>query len=239
MEKIQYPIRINRYLYVTGVCSRREADRLIEKGKVFVNGKKAVLGQKVEKDDKVTTTKDVSEKKYRYFLFNKPCGVVSNNPQRDEKSVEDVSGLGKSVFPIGRLDKESHGLMLLSDDGRIVDSMLNPKFGHEREYEIRVDKRITESALSRMQRGVNIEGYITKKAKVNRIDERSFSIALTEGKKHQIRRMAAALGYQVKDLKRVRIMHLELRELPEGKNRALTKKESADLLDKLRIRSRE
>ena len=124
--------------------------------------------------------------------------------------------------------------MLLSDDGRIVDGMLNPKFGHERQYNVRVDKRITDSALSRMERGVRIESYITKKAKMKRLDDDSFSIILTEGKKHQIRRMCSALGYQVKSLKRIRIMNLKLGNIPEGKNRALTDGEEKDLLKVLK-----
>jgi 23S rRNA pseudouridine2604 synthase len=126
--------------------------------------------------------------------------------------------------------------MLLSDDGRIVDKLLNPSFKHEREYTVRVDKRITDSALNRMRKGVRIEGYMTKEALVDRIDERAFRITLTEGKKHQIRRMCAALGYQAKDLKRVRIMHLKLGNLSESKHRPLTKVEHTKLLGTLDVK---
>lgn len=245
-SEIEYPIRINRYLYVKGYCSRRVADKLITAGKVHINNKVAVLGQKVNKSDNVTLAKSVKEMpaNYKYYLFNKPIGVVSHNPQRGEKSVEDVSGLGKGVFPVGRLDKESSGLMLLTSDGRIVDKLLNPKFGHEREYEVQVDKRVTDSALNRMNKGVRIEigerngersFLVTKPAKLERLGEKSFSITLTEGKKHQIRRMCSALGYSVRKLKRTRMMHLHLDGLKLGKNRVLTNIERTKLLSSLQI----
>lgn len=246
VEKIEYPIRVNRYLYLRGYCSRRAADKLVEQGKIKINGVVAVLGQKVSEKDDVDVADSVKEmpSNYQYYLFNKPIGIVSHNPQKGEKSVEDVSGLGPRVFPVGRLDKESGGLMLLTNDGRIVDKMLNPKFGHEREYEVQVDKRITESALNRMRRGVRIEANVkggslhtrditTKPAKVERLGGKSFSIVLTEGKKHQIRRMASALGYTVHSLKRVRIMNLGLGNLPKGKTRALTQSECAELLQSI------
>lgn len=259
MEKIKYPIRINRYLNLHGFCSRRAADKLIDQGKIKINGAVAILGQKVQENDKVTVANSVKEmpNNYKYYLFNKPVGVVSHNPQlvggEMEKSVEDVSGFGKKVFPVGRLDKESHGLMLLTDDGRIVDKMLNPKFGHEREYEVIVDKRITDSALNRIRKGVHIESgarecpkslfghsrhVMTKPAKIARLGDKSFSITLTEGKKHQIRRMCSALGYSVRELKRVRIMHLELTDLSEGKTCALSKAQRAKLFKAIDITQR-
>ncbi len=246
MDKIEYPIRVNRYLYLKDYCSRRAADKLIEAGKIQINGKVAVLGQKVQKNDSVAVAESVKQmpSNYKYHLFNKPMGVVSHNPQivngQMEKSVENVSGLGKKVFPVGRLDKESHGLMLLTNDGRIVDKMLNPKFGHERTYEVRVDKHITDSALNRMSKGVRLEDgnkYIyTKTARVERIGEKTFKLTLTEGKKHQIRRMASALGYSVRDLKRTSIMHMELTTLPDGKTKELTDKERTKLLESLGIK---
>ncbi len=236
-QQIQYPVRINRYLFLTGVCSRREADRLIERGEVFLNGKTAVLGAQVQEGDTVSLSSEAREKttNYRYYLYNKPVGIVSHNPQEGEQSVEDVSGLGKDVYPIGRLDKASSGLMLLSDDGRIVDALLNPKHAHEREYTVRVDKRITDSALSRMERGVRIESgenefITTKPARIERISADTFSITLTEGKKHQIRRMCAALGYSVVTLHRTRIEHLEIGTLAENESRELTDTEREQLL---------
>lgn len=229
MTDIEYPIRINRYLFLKNYCSRREADRLIEQGKVFINGTPAVLGQKVTADDAVTLAKEAANRTYEYYLYNKPRGIVSHNPQRDEQSIEDVSGLGTSVSPVGRLDKDSHGLMLLTNDGRIVNALLHPDYAHEREYEVCVDKYVKESDLKKFGKGVSIEGYMTKPAGVERIDETSFSLTLTEGKKHQIRRMCAALGYQVVDLKRVRMMHLPL-DVEDGKYRPLSDTEQAALL---------
>lgn len=229
MTDIEYPIRVNRYLFLKNYCSRREADRLIEQGKVFINGKPAVLGQKVSADDKVTLAVDVANREYEYYIYNKPRGIVSHNPQRDEQGIADVSGLGSRVSPVGRLDKDSHGLMLLTDDGRIVNALLHPDYAHEREYNVRVDKYVKEQDLKKLARGVSIEGYVTKPAKVKRIDDNSFALTLTEGKKHQIRRMCAALGYQVTDLKRVRMMHLAL-DVSEGEHRPLTQREQAALL---------
>ncbi|PCI30794.1 23S rRNA pseudouridine synthase F [Candidatus Kaiserbacteria bacterium] len=222
---MEYPIRINRFLLLKHYCSRREADRLIEQGKVTVNGEVAVLGQKVTESDSVEV---VGIKEYKYYIFNKPRGIVSHNPQDGEQSVEDVSGL-EGVSPVGRLDKDSHGLMLLTNDGRIVNSILNPEYSHEREYEVVVDKNIKESDLKKLTKGVDIEGYVTKEAKTERLGEDSFSLILTEGKKHQIRRMCAALGYQVKNLKRVRMMHLKL-DVEQGENRSLSKEEVDSLL---------
>jgi len=236
---ITYPIRLNRYLYLTDVCSRRQADRLIADGKVFVNNKVAVIGQKINKGDKVTTDKSVREmmRTYAYYIYNKPRGIVSHNPQKGEKSIEDVSGLGKEVYPVGRLDKDSEGLILLTNDGRIVNKLLNPAFGHEREYFVRVDKTIKERDIKKLRKGVNIEGYLTKPTKVRRAGERSFYITLTEGKKHQIRRMTTALGYQVKDLKRIRMMHIKLDKLKTGDYRPLTKTEQHKLLKQLAIKN--
>ncbi len=232
MAEIEYPIRINRYLLLKNYCSRREADRLIEQGKIKINGTTAVLGQKVEANDIVDIDSAAANREYKYYIYNKPRGIVSHNPQRDEQGVEDVSGLGTSVSPVGRLDKDSHGLMLLTDDGRIVNAVLNPEYAHEREYEVRVDKHIKESDLKKLSRGVDIEGYLTKPAKTERSSDDSFLLTLTEGKKHQIRRMCAALGYQVIDLKRVRMMHLQL-DVENGKHRPLSNDERAVLLKKV------
>lgn len=239
LDEIEYPIRINRYLYLKGYCSRRKADEFIEKGLVTINGTRAELGAKVSAGDKVDVAKKVSvlPHSYKYFMYNKPIGIVSHNPQKGEKGVEDVSGLGKSFVPIGRLDKASHGLMLLSNDGRIVDRMLNPKFEHEKEYVVKVDKRITGTFINGMSRGVNIEGYRTKPAVVKKTGERTFSIILTEGKKHQIRRMVAAFGYQVIDLKRTRIMNIKLGALKEGATRELSDGQREKLLTTLAVRS--
>jgi 23S rRNA pseudouridine2604 synthase len=237
MEEVTYPIRINRYLYLKGFCSRRKADQLIEQGEILINGKVAVLGAKVLDGDEVTVGKKVRKLalEYKYFLYHKPRGIVSHNPQKGEKSIEDVSGLPKDFFPVGRLDKASHGLMLLTNDGRIVNSLLSPEFEHEREYVVKVDKKITNSFITRMKKGVNIEGYVTKEAQSRKVSDFVFNITLTEGKKHQIRRMVAALGRQVTDLKRIRIMNLTLSGIESGKTREFTDEEKTALLKELTI----
>lgn len=234
---IEFPIRINKYLKEKGYSSRRQADRFIEEGRVFVNGKPAELGQQIQEDDVVKVDAKVQQapKNYTYMLFNKPKGVVSVNAQRDEKEPQDIDSKLKGLSPVGRLDKDSHGLMLFTDDGRIVNKLLNPQFDHDKEYIVKVDKDLKPSFKRKMEGGVDIEGYTTKEAEVNIRSDRSFSITLREGKKHQIRRMATALGYVTKDLKRIRILNLELGNLPKGSARELTDKEREELLSLLEI----
>ncbi len=233
---ISFPVRLNRYLYLQGFCSRREADRLIETGKIKVNGKKAVLGQKIEEKDKIDIPPSIKKEKEhkRYFIFNKPVGVVSHNPQQGEKSVESYFSNADTktlkLAPLGRLDKASRGLMLLSNDGTIVDKLLNPKYEHEKEYVVVVDKRIEKKFLQSMEHGVRIERYTTKPAVISKKDSRTFRIILTEGKKHQIRRMCAALGYQVQDLKRTRIQNLRLGKIKPGSYREVTGLELVEFL---------
>jgi 23S rRNA pseudouridine2604 synthase len=233
-SNIEFPVRINRYLFLKGYCSRRKADELIQDGQVKINGENAVLGQKVGENDKVELTTKIKEmpKNYEYHLFYKPRGVVSHNPQEGEKAVEDFfkNANSKKLAPVGRLDKDSEGLMFITNDGRIIDKMLNPKYEHEKEYVVKVDKPLKESFENKMSKGVRIEEYMTKPAKVRTMSERTFNIVLTEGKKHQIRRMCAALGYQVKDLKRVRIMGLRLSGLYPGQSRSLKIDEKIKLL---------
>jgi len=221
MTNIEYPIRINKLLYLQGTCSRREADRLIEQGEVKVNDKKAVLGQKIEEGDVITLGKVATHKKEnkKYFLLHKPKGVVSHNPQLGEQSAEEffTGALRQlNLSPLGRLDKASRGLMLFSNDGTIVNKVLNPEFDHEKEYVIEVDKRIDKNFMDKLTHGIDIEGYMTKPAVVRKKTPRTCHITLTEGKKHQIRRMCAAVGYQVKDLKRIRIANLRLGNLKPG-----------------------
>lgn len=234
-NEIIFPIRINRYLYLKNYCSRRQADILIEKGLIKINGNTAIIGQKVEQGDLVTVANSVKnlDKKYQYYIFNKPLGVVSHNPQRGEKSVTDFFPPNLKLAPIGRLDKNSTGLMLLTDDGRITDKMLNPKYFHEKEYEVRVEKDLKESFKRKMEKGVNIEGYKTKPAKVKITGPKTFKIILTEGKKHQIRRMCANLGYTVISLKRIRILNLKATGLKPGEKRKITQQEISELFSKI------
>lgn len=233
--EIEFPIRLNRYLFLKGYCSRRKADEYIEQGLIKVNGKSGPMNRKLEKDDVVEINKKLKQlpDTYQYFLYNKPVGIVSHNPNEGEQSVEDVFESGTTIHPVGRLDKASQGLMFLTNDGRIVDRMLNPEYDHEKEYVVRVDKKLQGNFKTKMERGVNIEGYITAPCKINPVTEQTFHIVLTEGKKHQIRRMCAALGYQVKSLKRIRIMNLKIGKLPIGEGRKLTEKEKDTLFGKI------
>ena len=234
-----FPMRINKYLAQQGYATRRTADTLIEKKRVFVNGKIATLGQKVEKTDLIEI-KDFDTTHFRYILYNKPRGVITHSPASHETDIitqlkkdHNISG----VFPVGRLDKDSEGLILLTNDGRITDRILNPKEEHEREYEVTVDKKVSNFLINNLTKGVNIEGYVTKPAKAEMTkDDRIFKITLTEGKKHQVRRMCAALGFQVKALKRTRILNLSLKNLKPGAFYELKPKEFAKLQETLGLR---
>jgi 23S rRNA pseudouridine2604 synthase len=236
-EKIKYPIRINRYLFLKGYCSRRKADKFIEDKLVKINGRVAVLGDKVKESDKVEVSKEVKEeaKKYEYVAYYKPTGFVSHNPQEGEKGIEDIFKWKVPLSPLGRLDKASEGLMLLSNDGRIVDRLLNPKYAHEKEYIVKVDKKITGIFMKSMESGVKIERYKTRPTKVTKINSGTFSIILTEGKKHQIRRMCAALGYQVQSLKRIRIANIRLEALKPRQYRIIKDKELNIFLNSLEV----
>ncbi|KKQ51297.1 MAG: Ribosomal large subunit pseudouridine synthase F [Parcubacteria group bacterium GW2011_GWD2_38_11] len=232
MEELIYPIRINRYLALNKYCSRREADALIEKGVVLVNGKKAKIGDKINEDDKVTVNaKDASVmKKYVYFAFNKPRGIVTNSPKDGQKSIKDITYSADDVFPVGRLDKNSRGLIVLTNDGRINDKMLNPEYNHEKEYVVEVNKPITNIFLKVMRQGVQLEDFKTKPAIVEQKDEITFHITLTEGKKHQIRRMCTNLGWEVVDLKRIRVMNIKMGTLGSGQQRKIQGAELEELL---------
>lgn len=226
-------MRINKYLAFKNICSRREADELIKLGKVRINKKKAVLGDKVLEKDEVTLSNNF-QKKLFYFAYNKPIGIVTHSPQGQEKSIRDVAKIPQKVFPIGRLDKDSWGLIILTNDGRITDKILNPEKNHEKEYAVRADKNISESFMNKMARGVRLEdGYKTKECKVQKINDAMFSIILTEGKKRQIRRMCAVLGYSVADLKRVRVINIKIGALKPGEYREIKGMELKNFLSGL------
>jgi 23S rRNA pseudouridine2604 synthase len=220
---IAYPIRLNHYLALKNYCSRRQADTLIGQGKVLVNGLPAVLGQKVNENDTVTVdaaTTTALEKRV-YYAYNKPVGIVTSTPQGDERSIADVVRTKTKVFPIGRLDKDSHGLLILTDDGRITDKLLNPRYVHEKEYVVRVHRPIGPEFIKRMSSGIRLPDFVTAPCFVEQLGARSFRIILTEGKKRQIRRMCLALHYEVIDLKRIRIMNIQLGTLAENKTRPI------------------
>lgn len=226
----EYPMRINKYLAHKNLCTRREADTLIAAGKVLINGVPAQLGDKVKETDDVQVRFRV--KQYRYYAYHKPRGVITHSAQEGEKEIADVSSV-KGVFPIGRLDKDSSGLIILTDDGRITDRLLNPDYVHEKEYIVTTKEQLKSNFKERMERGVDIEGYKTKECKVEVLGEKRFSIVLIEGKKHQIRRMCAALGYVVASLERTRIMNVHLSGLKTGSHRAITGSELTTFLKAL------
>ena len=235
---MEFPIRLNKYLAHTGVASRREADELIANGKVQINGAKAVMGQPVNDGDKVSVLGKTKAKSY--YAYYKGRGVITHSPGENE--VDIATRLAKDyglthVAPIGRLDKDSEGLMILSNDGRITGPMLDPESGKEKEYDVLVDKNLSGMFRRAMEAGVDIEGYRTKPAtiKANAKNEKRFSLILKEGKKHQIRRMCAALGYQIQTLKRVRIMNIELGKLKPNQYRKLAGDELQAFLKALNI----
>ncbi len=225
-------VRINKYLSEVGFCSRREADKLIEAGKVTINGKVPEMGTKVLKGDEVRVKgKLISEPKEKpvYIAFNKPVGIVCTTDTRVEKNnIIDYINYPKRIFPIGRLDKPSEGLILLTNDGDIVNKILRARNNHEKEYIVKVDKPITEQFISKMSNGVPVLDTITRKCKVEQTGKCEFRIILTQGLNRQIRRMSEYLGYEVKRLKRIRIMNINL-DMAVGKWRYLSKKEFKDL----------
>ncbi|EKD23844.1 MAG: hypothetical protein ACD_81C00167G0003 [uncultured bacterium] len=224
MESIEYPIRINKYLALKQIASRREADRLIQDKQIRINGKVAIVGDKVQKGDSVEVGSGAKAlaKKRIYLAFCKPEGIVTHSPERGQRSIADIFDFGERIFPIGRLDKDSRGLIILTNDGRITDKLLNPDSGHEKEYIIRVDKTVNPEFIDAMRKGVKLDdGYVTKKCVVESTGAKQFRIILKEGKKRQIRRMCEALGYEVTDLLRIRIMDVRLRDLRAGEFRQL------------------
>jgi 23S rRNA pseudouridine2604 synthase len=234
MNSPEFPVRINKYLADRSFSTRRGADELIEKKKVFVNGKTAVMGMKINEKDKVEV-RGAEIKEYAYFAYYKPRGIITHSPQEDEVSIEDnIRGrIRGNVFPLGRLDKASHGLIILTDDGRITKKLLSPEYEHDKEYHVTVDKPITEKLLKGIAKGVDIEGYITKPAKASELSSHKLSITLGEGKKHQIRRMCAALGFTVMDIKRVRVLNILLGDMKPGQFRKIVGNELKTFLSKV------
>ncbi|PRY86940.1 23S rRNA pseudouridine(2604) synthase RluF [Mongoliibacter ruber] len=224
--------RINKFLSEVGFCSRREADKLIEKGKVTINGKVPEMGTKIQKGDEVRVNgKLITEPKedHVYIAFNKPVGIVCTTDIKAEKdNIIDYINHPKRIFPIGRLDKPSEGLIFLTSDGDIVNKILRARNNHEKEYIVTVKKPITADFIQKMGNGVPILDTVTKKCEVKKIDRFKFNIVLTQGLNRQIRRMCDYLGYEVTKLKRVRIMNIHL-DVPLGKWRELSSKEMAEI----------
>ena len=225
--------RINKYLSELGYCSRRRADRLIEEGKVTINGKVIGVGSKVDEGDQVEVEGQRIEKsniqKKIYLAFNKPVGIVCTTDRGVEPdNIIDFIKYPKRIFPIGRLDKPSEGLIFLTNDGDIVNKILRAKNNNEKEYIVSVNRPINREFIQRMSNGVEILETITKNCFVKQLGPKKFKIILTQGLNRQIRRMCESLGYRVRSLKRVRIMNIKL-DVPTGKYREFTKDELSEL----------
>lgn len=228
-------MRINKFISETGFCSRREADKLVEGGRVTINGVTAELGSQAEHGDdvRVDGTRIGAHKQHVYIALNKPVGIVSTTEMHVKENIVDFVKHQERIFPIGRLDKDSEGLILLTNDGDIVNRILRAEGKHDKEYIVTVDKPVTPSFVKGMSEGVRVLGSMTLPCQVTRIGERTFRIILNEGRNRQIRRMCSAFGYQVRRLKRVRIMNIELGTLPSGKWRDLTAEERDQLFETL------
>lgn len=225
-------VRINKYLSEIGFCSRRAADKLIEQERITVNGKPVEMGMKVSPQDQVAVDGEQVGKKTEkpvYIAFNKPVGIVCTTDTKVEKdNIIDYINYPSRIFPIGRLDKPSEGLIFLTNDGDIVNKILRARNNHEKEYVVTVNKPITKSFVDKMGKGVPILDTVTRPCVVKQIHERKFRIILTQGLNRQIRRMCEYLGYRVVRLKRVRIMNVTL-DIGKGKWRGLTSKELAEI----------
>jgi len=224
VEAPLYPMRINKYLALKNYSTRRGADELVEKGQVFINDSRAVLGDKVNERDHVEVHQRGKAKEYIYLAYNKPRGIITHSPQHGEVDVKQNVAI-RDVFPVGRLDKDSTGLLILTNDGRITDRLLNPKHNHDKEYIVTTKNPLRSSFKTNMEKGVKIENEQTKECKVNIISENTFRVTLSEGKKHQIRRMCVALFQEVDTLKRVRIMNIILGKVEEGSYRKIVGEE--------------
>jgi len=239
-----FPMRINKYLSHTHNMTRKTADALIEAGKIKINSKIASLGDKViEKDIIEIESKAVAEahKELAYFAYNKPIGIVTHSPKPGEVDIKDkiIAGssipphIAKKLFPVGRLDKKSQGLIILTNDGRITDRLLNPDRDHDKEYIVTAVQDLPSFFKKHMEHGITIGNYTTRPSKVEILGDRTFSITLTEGKHHQIRRMCEALKVDVKDLKRIRIMNINLGKLAPGQARRIEGNELERFLNSL------
>jgi len=216
-----YPMRINKYLALKKISTRRGADELIKEKKVFINGKLAELGSKVLEKDNVEI-KGAKPLEYKYFAYNKPVGVETDSPK-------------EGFFPLGRLDKNSHGLLILTNDGRITEQLLSPKYFHEKEYAVKTKNKLRSSFKAKMEAGVKIDHEKTKPCKVKIINDHMFRVILTEGKKHQIRRMCDALFQEVEDLNRIRVMNIEIGKLHSGAHREIKDEELKTFLHSLEL----
>ena len=230
-NEIRDEVRLNKYISETGFCSRREADKLIEQGRVKIDGVKASTGMKVSKGQSVSIDgKPLKvENELVYIALNKPVGITCTTESKIKGNIVDFINHEKRIFPIGRLDKDSQGLIFMTNDGDIVNKILRAGNNHEKEYIVTVNKSITDEFIKGMSNGVPILGTVTKKCLVKKESKNSFRIILTQGLNRQIRRMCEYFGYEVKKLERIRIMNVSLGNLKIGSWRYLTKKELAEI----------
>ena len=225
-------VRLNRFLAEAGAASRRGADRMIEDGRVTIDGRRAALGDKVRIGERVCVDgKEVERVEEDIILaFYKPVGITSTSSPDDEDNVISFIGYPKRIFSVGRLDKDSEGLLLMTNNGDLADRVMRSRNGHEKEYVVRVDKDLTEEFLRRMSAGVRLDdGRVTRECDVEATGPREFRVVLRQGLFRQIRRMCSQLGYEVRALKRVRVANIELGDLKEGRYRDLSKKEREEL----------
>ena len=235
------PVRLNKYLSEAGVCSRREADRLIESGRVTVDGQRAQTGMRITPGQVVKVGRKTVSKQDEMIVLavNKPRGIVCTEESRERNSIVRFLNYPVRVTYIGRLDKDSRGLLLMTNNGDIINKMMRATNYHEKEYKVTVDKEITPEFISRMASGVPILDTVTRPCRVEKIGKYTFSIILTQGLNRQIRRMCEALGYQVRDLVRVRVMNIRLGSLKEGQYRKVTDEELEELYEMLEDSSNE
>lgn len=231
-KSVDEQIRLNKFLSDAGYCSRREADRLVEQGVVKVNGKTAVMGQKVTINDSIMVKgKNISREEEQILIaLNKPVGIECTTDLNNPDNIVDFINFDKRIYPIGRLDKNSQGLILLTNDGSIVNNILKGSNYHEKEYVVTVDKPVTDDFIKKMSTGVRIIDQVTRPCKVAKVKKHVFNIVLTQGLNRQIRRMCGELGYNVQKLKRIRIMNIELGNLPVGQYRKVTDSELKELM---------
>lgn len=227
-------VRLNKFLSDCGVCSRREADRLIEAGKVFVDGRHGQLGDKIDPDTNVVTCNGKvvkTEEEFILLAFNKPVGIECTANKEIEGNIIDFIKYPKRIYPVGRLDKDSEGLILLTNNGALVNNILKASNYHEKEYIVQVNKKITDDFIKQMSEGIPILDTVTRECQVKKINEYTFNIILTQGLNRQIRRMSAYLGYKVISLKRIRIMNIKIGKLKTGTYRNVSLDELNELLE--------
>lgn len=241
MEQGQMGVRINKFLSEAGVCSRREADRALAAGQIRIGERVAVLGDRVQPEDAVYYKgRQVRKEEERILIaFHKPRGIVCTTSKKEGTNIVDYIGYPKRIYPIGRLDKDSTGLILLTNDGDIVNKMMRSGNRHEKEYVVTVNRDITQDMIMQLSNGVGILDTVTRPCKVWQTGTREFHIVLTQGLNRQIRRMCEVLGYRVKTLKRLRIMNIYLGNLKEGTYRDVTEEEWKELKRLIRNSSNE